>query len=172
MQSLARFAAPGASRWEISLLEAAPVDAGAASPNGSAARPWGVMVLDDDAGVRTTMRMMVESLGCVVYEAEEPLTAMEMINAEPVDLLLLDLELPGVHGYEVCKALRAHPPRAHLKIVIVSGSGGAEEITRRWKTAPTIFCPSRCLSINWPRTSSTTCGSRARRTASINWPAT
>jgi putative two-component system response regulator len=141
MQSLARFAAPGASRWEISLLEAAPVDAGAASPNGSAARPWGVMILDDDAGVRTTMRMMVESLGCVAYEVEEPLTAMEMINAEPVDLLLLDLELPGVHGYEVCKALRAHPPRAHLKIVIVSGSGGSEELTRAMENGADDFLP-------------------------------
>jgi response regulator RpfG family c-di-GMP phosphodiesterase len=128
MQALARFAAPDSSSWESSLLEAAPVEA-AASPNESAPRPWGVMILDDDAAVRKTLRIVVESLGCIVHEAEEPLTAMEVINAEPIDLLLLDLNLPGVHGYEVCKALRAHPPRAHLKIVIASGDCGPDELT-------------------------------------------
>ena len=129
MQSLARFAAPGNSGFESSLLEAAPVETAVASPDNSVARPWGVMILDDDEAVRKTLRMVVESLGCIVYEAEEPLTAMETINAKPVDLLLLDLNLPGVHGYEVCKALRAHPPRPHLKIMIASGDGGPDEVT-------------------------------------------
>ncbi len=128
MQALARFAAPGASRWDVSVLEAAPVETADGSPN-AAARSWGVMILDDDANVRKTMRALIESLGCVVYEAEEPITAMEFINTKPIDLILLDLNLPGIHGYDVCKALRAHPPRAHLKIVVASGIGGPDELT-------------------------------------------
>src|SRR5262249_1789710 len=119
---------PGASRWDVSVLEAAPIETADSSPN-AAARPWGVMLLDGDANVRKTMRPPIESLGCVVYEADEPITAMDLINAKPIDLILLDLALPGLHGYDVCKALRAHPPRAHLKIVITSGAGGPNELT-------------------------------------------
>src|SRR5262245_43937298 len=129
MQALARFAAPSASRWETSVLEGAPAESAGSAPNVSVSRPWGVMILDDDPAVRKTLRTAIEALGCIVDEAEESMSAMEVINTKPIDLLLLDLNLPGIHGYEVCKALRAHPPRAHLKIVIASGDGAPNELT-------------------------------------------
>jgi putative two-component system response regulator len=43
-------------------------------------------------------------------------------------LVLLDLELPGINGYDVCRRLREHPPQPHLKVIIVSGQGDQDQL--------------------------------------------
>lgn len=140
MQSLSRFAAPGASRWDVSILEAAPAES-AGSANGASMRNWSALVLEDDANVRRLTRAVVESVGCTCYEAEDAITGMELLNSQPIDLLIVDLNLPNVNGYEVCKALRAHPPRAHMKILVVSGAGGPDELAVALENGADDFIP-------------------------------
>src|SRR5262249_58942911 len=65
--------------------------------------------------------------GYTCHEAQDGLTAMEVINDHPIDLLLIDMMLKEMNGYDVCTALRAHPPRLHLKIVVMSGYGSPDE---------------------------------------------
>jgi response regulator RpfG family c-di-GMP phosphodiesterase len=87
-----------------------------------------VLLIDDDPAVRRLSRKIVESLGCTCDEAEKGEEGLVAIYAVRHDLVLLDLTLPDLDGYEVCRQLRQRPPMPHLKIIIVSGRGGQDEL--------------------------------------------
>jgi DNA-binding response OmpR family regulator len=76
-----------------------------------AGRPWQppratVLVVDDDAEIRNLLRLYLEREGHRAVEAADGPAALERARAEPVDLVLLDVMLPGVDGLEVCRRLR------------------------------------------------------------------
>jgi response regulator RpfG family c-di-GMP phosphodiesterase len=138
MQGLARHAAPMAAHWEVETRgEALPLQV-AGIP---AEKPAHVLIVDDEENYRRLVRGCLEPTGCVCYEAEEALSAMDIINEKPIDLVLLDLHLPNIHGYDVCKALRAHPPRAYLKILITSGMAGPTELGAALEHGADDFIP-------------------------------
>lgn len=139
MHALARFANPDAPRWEIDPLDGVFAESGAA-PVRNDTRSH-VLIVDDEATVRKLARAVIEPMGCVCYEAEEGLMAMDILNEKPIDLLLLDLNLPSVHGYDICVALREHPPRPHLKIVIMTGFSGPDERANALEYGADDFIP-------------------------------
>jgi response regulator RpfG family c-di-GMP phosphodiesterase len=128
MQAMARFAAPGGSLVELDAVswgEGVPT----ASTTGSRlTKPPQVLIVDADDTVRSSIRAALEPLQCICHEASEGVTAMEMLHDQPIDLILVDLTLPGLHGYDVCHELRTHPPRAHLKIIVMAGTSNPDEL--------------------------------------------
>ena len=65
-----------------------------------------VMLVEDDHAVRALVRMLLEDEGLTVIEAATGTQAIERFAVEQVDLVLLDVRLPGVNGFEVCRQLR------------------------------------------------------------------
>jgi DNA-binding response OmpR family regulator len=65
-----------------------------------------VMVVEDDHSVRALVRLLLEDEGLVVIEASTGVQAVDRFAVEPVDLVLLDIRLPGLDGFEVCRQLR------------------------------------------------------------------
>jgi response regulator RpfG family c-di-GMP phosphodiesterase len=138
MEGLARCAAPMAAHWEMdSRADALPLMVGTNATKHASH----VLILDDDAEFRRTARQCLEPAGCICYEAQEALSAMDVINEKPIDLVLLDLNLPNVHGYDVCRALREHPPRAYLKILVASAAGGPDELATAIGNGADDFVP-------------------------------
>lgn len=78
-----------------------------------------ILIVDDDAMVRQTSRMMLERKGCRVLEAECGETACEIFASSHVDMVILDLTMPGMSGEETLQALREL--NAAIKVVIASG---------------------------------------------------
>jgi DNA-binding response OmpR family regulator len=80
-----------------------------------------ILVIEDDPG---TLRLMVYSLqheGYQVISAANGLEGLRKAQEEEPDLVVLDVMLPGIDGYEVCHRLRAEPHTAHLPILMLSG---------------------------------------------------
>jgi len=131
MQVMARFANPGAS---LIGLESLANDPGrVAIPNSlpglsRMTKPAHVLILEDEEPIRNLVRSALEPLNLICHEAAEGVTAMETIHGQPIDLILLDLNLPGLHGYDICRELRTHPPRPHLKIVVMTGMSNPDEL--------------------------------------------
>lgn len=79
------------------------------------------LIVDDDPHLRESLRDILEHEGYVALEAGDGKTALELLDQEPVDLLLLDLELPRVSGINVLRELADR--RLDIPVVIISAFG-------------------------------------------------
>lgn len=84
-----------------------------------------ILVADDEPEVRFVVRRTLERAGFAVVEATDGREALSAVAANPIDLVVLDLKMPNLHGYEVIRALRRREATATLPIVVLSGSLGA-----------------------------------------------
>jgi len=84
-----------------------------------------VLVVDDEPGARAMLSKILAEEGAQVSQAEAGAEALAAIGQSRVDLVLLDLMMPGMSGFEVVARLRATPATAALPVVIVT----AKEIT-------------------------------------------
>src|SRR5438552_17424663 len=68
--------------------------------------PAHVLVVDDDPRMLSMMRRVLEVDGYSVATADGGDTALDIVRAEPVDLLILDVMMPGADGFEICRTVR------------------------------------------------------------------
>lgn len=89
-----------------------------------------ILIVDDDNNLRQLCRMAVECDCCQCIEAEGGLAAISLAREHPFDLVLLDVEMPDMHGNEVLRHLRRNPLTPHMKVVMFSGNVGAEYLSQ------------------------------------------
>ena len=65
-----------------------------------------ILIIEDDPGIQLSLKDEFESEGFDVHGADNGLIGMEMIKQNPPDLIILDLMLPFLNGYQICKKLR------------------------------------------------------------------
>lgn len=87
-----------------------------------------VLVADDDDLVADVLCIMLEEDGCAVRRACDGVEAIQMAREEPFDLILLDLQMPKLDGFAVCRALRADPALRDVPVVMLTASGGRADI--------------------------------------------
>jgi two-component system response regulator MprA len=80
-----------------------------------------ILVVDDDVSVRFLIHRALQEEGFIVSTAENGVQALEIVRAEPVDMVILDLEMPLMDGRVFYRALRALPSVA--PVLILSGGG-------------------------------------------------
>src|SRR2546429_5718815 len=80
-----------------------------------------VYVVDDDPGMRNSMRMVIESASLPVKLYESADAFLDEYRATDAGVLLLDLQMPGMHGVELLRQLRSRGMR--LPVVVVTGTG-------------------------------------------------
>ncbi len=88
-----------------------------------------VLIVDDQPGIRQLLRLVLTGMDCECEEAEDGERALTLFQRCGFDLVLLDLDLPGISGYEVCRRLREMPGHSFLKILIVSGLGDQNQLS-------------------------------------------
>jgi adenylate cyclase len=87
-----------------------------------------ILVVDDTPA---NVRLLEAVLGVHDYDvqsASDGRTALAMIAETPPDLVLLDLQMPGMNGHEVCRRIREDPATAMLPIIMVTASGNEEKL--------------------------------------------
>ena len=100
----------------VGLGPAAPAAAAPADPN----RPLKVLVVDDEEEVRNSVSEFLESQGYDAVEVADGEEALAKCFTEKPDLLLLDLRLPRVDGYQVCQTLKGNPITSVIPIIIIT----------------------------------------------------
>jgi len=65
-----------------------------------------ILVIDDNAAIRELLRLVLEEEGYEVIEAADGAEGLRRYQAEPTDLVITDLEMPGMDGLELLRALR------------------------------------------------------------------
>jgi GAF domain-containing protein/CheY-like chemotaxis protein len=79
-----------------------------------------VLVVDDDAEVRQLLRRMLDSEGFAVVEAENGRVALERLRSDPPSLILLDLMMPEMDGFEFVTELRRHEGWRAIPVVVIT----------------------------------------------------
>ena len=92
---------------------------------GSVARQT-VLVADDDPVTRTLVRLLLERDGYAVVEAATGRTAVDLTASKGPELIVMDLNMPQMDGYEAIQAIRRIPSAAKTPIVVVTAEDGAE----------------------------------------------
>ena len=92
-----------------------------------AARPCRVLVVDDNADAAGTMAMLLELHGHVTREAGDGPAALATAAEFQPQMVLLDIGLPGMDGYEVARELRASPVTRGATLVALTGYGREED---------------------------------------------
>lgn len=79
-----------------------------------------IMIVDDEANIREYLRQELEASGYNVREAKDGIEAIAEIKREKPDLILLDIMMPNMNGYEVAAILKNDPETMNIPVVIVS----------------------------------------------------
>ena len=85
-----------------------------------------VLVVDDERALRTVLRTRLKLAGYRVVEADSGEDALEQLEREQPDVMLLDLRLPGIDGWGVLEQLRHDERLPGLRVVVVTAHGGPE----------------------------------------------
>lgn len=82
-----------------------------------------VMVVDDDATFRRYLEVQLEMLGCHIVPMESGESAWDRIQAQPPDLVLTDVFMPGMTGLELCQRIKATPALEGIPVVLLTMAG-------------------------------------------------
>lgn len=99
------------------------------SKPGEARRPL-VLIVDDEPNIVLSLEFLLSREGYEVAIARDGEEAIAAARRTPPDLVVLDLMLPGVDGFEVCRQLRESPATAATRIVLLTARGREAERLR------------------------------------------
>ncbi|HEU5284186.1 MAG TPA: response regulator, partial [Burkholderiales bacterium] len=97
------------------------------------------LIVDDDPMMRLLIRQTLERVGFVCEEAANGNQALERFASAQPDIVLLDVMMPELDGYETCARLRAMPGGATVPVVMLTGLDDDESIDRAYQVGATDF---------------------------------
>lgn len=99
-----------------------------------------ILVVDDSATMRRMVVAALRGLGAVRFdEAQSGLEAIERLSIGPVDLVLLDLNMPDVHGLEVLRFVRSHHAFQQIPVVVLTTRGDEESREAALRAGATLY---------------------------------
>jgi DNA-binding response OmpR family regulator len=85
--------------------------------------PASIVIAEDDPSIILSLQFLLEKAGYAVRVAKDGEAALRQIKEAPPDLVLLDVMMPRLGGYDVCQAIRADPALARVKVVMLTAKG-------------------------------------------------
>jgi twitching motility two-component system response regulator PilH len=89
-----------------------------------------VLLVEDSLPTREMIAKLLQNQGLMVKIARDGVEALEMLQEDSPDLVVLDIVMPRMNGYELCRRLKSNPKTKNLPVVICSSKG--EEFDRYW----------------------------------------
>lgn len=79
-----------------------------------------ILIVDDDAASRNVVRHALMTCGYDIIEAEDALSALDMIKMDPPNLILTDVMMPGMSGFELCHQLKSATLWSHIPVMFLT----------------------------------------------------
>ena len=100
---------------------------GASATGHGGVKPTTVLVVDDDDSIRRLFTTLLAREGYAVDVAQNGLSALEKVRSSPPDVILLDVTMPGISGFEVCARLKQNQATRLTPVILVTGLNAAEQ---------------------------------------------
>lgn len=92
-----------------------------------------ILHVDDAADIRLLVRAVLQRAGHDVLEADSGTAALSQLDGDELpDAVILDIQMPGVDGWETLSALRQHPRALDLPVLVCSVKAAAQDTSRAW----------------------------------------
>lgn len=92
-----------------------------------------ILIVDDNPDIRNLIRVILKPYDLEVLLAESGPAGLEILKQEDVELIILDIILPGMDGYEICKALKEDPDTREIPVIFLSVKDETESLVRGLK---------------------------------------
>ena len=101
--------------------------------------PRKILVADDEGALRLLITGTLEIGDYEIIEADNGLQALELVKLENPDLLILDVMMPGMTGYEVCKRVKTNPDIKDTKVLILTAKGQQTDKEAAWEAMADFY---------------------------------
>lgn len=92
--------------------------------------PHVILVIEDDETMRVALKRILESESYLVKMAADATELSQVLDDEPVDLILLDVGLPWINGFELAQLLKEHKDLKKIPLVFVSGKASEDDMKK------------------------------------------
>ena len=86
-----------------------------------------ILVIDDDKTITSLIRTILEKEGYTVQSANDGIVGVEMAQSIKPDLILMDITMPGIDGYEATKKIKHNPGTRDIPIIFLTGKSASED---------------------------------------------
>jgi DNA-binding response OmpR family regulator len=98
-----------------------------------------ILVVDDDPYILMSLEFLMKKNGYHVLVARNGTEAMEIVKEYIPDIMLLDIMMPDVNGYEICKYIKATKKLNHCKVVFVSAKSTEADIKKGYDLGASLY---------------------------------
>jgi predicted signal transduction protein with EAL and GGDEF domain len=97
------------------------------------------LIADDDVGIQITLRALLEQKGYAVTAVGNGLDAVNALSKDEFNIILLDIRMPRMNGFEACRSIRVLEIGKHLPILMLTGQDDNESIEKAFEVGATDF---------------------------------
>jgi type II secretory ATPase GspE/PulE/Tfp pilus assembly ATPase PilB-like protein/ActR/RegA family two-component response regulator len=112
---------------DLDLVDESGVETDVAAGRGGGRK---VLLVEDEEPLRRVLKDLLERDGFLVYEAKDGIQALDQVDRHGPDIVVLDLNLPGLDGYSVLKQLRSRPATRELPVMVLTAKGDEDNEVR------------------------------------------
>ncbi|MBG8553562.1 response regulator transcription factor [Hymenobacter guriensis] len=103
--------------------------------------PPHILIVDDEPNIVMSLEFLMRKAGYSVSIARNGTEALEAIDRTPFDVVLLDIMMPDVDGYQVCRHLRLRPDRAAARVIFLSAKSKEADIQKGYEAGADLYLP-------------------------------
>jgi DNA-binding response OmpR family regulator len=98
-----------------------------------------VLVVDDEPEITDIVEAFLTEAGYAVAVENQPNEAVKRAQEFLPDVILLDIMMPGVDGYDICQSIKKQPDLGHVPIIFLTGKDRADDMGRSFKVGGDMF---------------------------------
>ncbi len=98
-----------------------------------------ILVVDDDENILSLERTILEQKGFVVTTATGGAEALKLLGEEDFDLVLLDVMMPEIDGFTVCRRIKEEPRTKEIPVIFLTAKGGGEALAEGFESGAIMY---------------------------------
>ncbi|SNR31526.1 MULTISPECIES: response regulator transcription factor [Hymenobacter] len=100
-----------------------------------------ILIVDDEPNIVMSLEFLMRKNGYQVSIARNGTEALEAVDRTAFDVVLLDVMMPDVDGYQVCRHLRQRPDRASARVIFLSAKSKEADIQKGYEVGADVYMP-------------------------------